>query len=64
MDRRKAVEEMARGLDKPTDARTMQQIAEMQKCLSVMTQMSSELNSMSQADALGLAGHMGFISTG
>lgn len=61
MDHRKVVEEMIRGLDKPQDVQTLQQITEMQKRLSVMTQMSS---SMSQADIVPIAGHMGFVSTG
>ena len=68
MDHRKAVEELLRSLNKPQEARTMQQLSEMQKRLSVMTQMSSELNTnpRSQPDLLGatLPGQMGFVSTG
>ncbi|PNY23651.1 Uncharacterized protein TCAP_06404 [Tolypocladium capitatum] len=52
LDHRRAVEDMIRGLNKPEDSRNLQQITEVQKRLSVMAKMTTELTAMPKAEIL------------
>ncbi|KAI6783893.1 ZnF C2H2 [Emericellopsis cladophorae] len=61
MDSRKAIEDMARSLENPEDARTVQQIADMQKLLGVMSQMS---NTMAHGTLMPASRPMEFASSG
>ncbi|RDA92845.1 hypothetical protein CP533_2882 [Ophiocordyceps camponoti-saundersi (nom. inval.)] len=50
LDHRHVVEDMVRGLNKPDDSRSLQQITEVQKRLSVMAKMTTELSAMPKAE--------------
>lgn len=46
LDQRQVVEEIVRGLNKPDDARSLQQIGDVQKRLAYMATMTKELSSL------------------
>lgn len=52
LDQRHAAEEIIRSMKKPDDARSLQQITEVQKRLSYMAKMTTELTSVPTADIL------------
>ncbi|KAJ6446619.1 zinc finger domain-containing protein [Purpureocillium lavendulum] len=52
LDHRRAVEAMIRGLHKPEDSRNLQQITEVQKHLSAMAKMTTDLSGMPKADIM------------
>jgi hypothetical protein len=64
MDRRKSVEEILRGLDKPEDTRSIQQIMEVQRHLTAMAKMTSEMSTPPKADILPAPSRRSFASTG
>lgn len=60
MDHRNAVEELLRGLNKPEDARNIQQISEMQARLVAMTKVTTDLNTVQSSDVP----HLAYMATG
>lgn len=50
LDQRRVVEEIVRGLNKPDDARSLQQIGDVQKRLAYMANMTKELSSVTTTD--------------
>lgn len=52
MNHRKAVEELLNGLEKPEDARNLHQIGEVQKRLSAMAKMTTDLTSVPDPESL------------
>ncbi|KAG5982524.1 hypothetical protein E4U55_001774 [Claviceps digitariae] len=52
LDQRRVVEEIVRGLDKPDDARSLQQIGDVQKRLAYMANMTKELSSVTTTDMI------------
>lgn len=62
LDHRRAVEDMIRALNKPEDSRNLQQITEVQKRLSAMAKMTSELAAVPKAEALQAPGRRSYVS--
>ncbi|KAF4507462.1 hypothetical protein G6O67_003954 [Ophiocordyceps sinensis] len=62
MDHRRVVEDMVRGLSKPEDSRSLQQITEVQKRLSVMAKMTTELTAMPKLEVFPALGRKSYVS--
>ncbi|PHH86834.1 hypothetical protein CDD83_9693 [Cordyceps sp. RAO-2017] len=62
LDHRRAVEDMVRGLGKPEDSRNLQQITEVQKHLSVMAKMTTELAAAPKTEVFPTAARRSYVS--
>lgn len=63
LDHRKAVEDILHGLEKPEDARNLQHITEVQKRLSAMAKMTSDL-AATKVETMSSTGRKNFVSGG
>lgn len=62
MDHRRAVEDMVRGLSEPEDSRNLHQITEVQKRLSVMAKMTTELTTKPKSEVFSVSGRKSYVS--
>ncbi|PHH76140.1 hypothetical protein CDD80_1772 [Ophiocordyceps camponoti-rufipedis] len=62
LDHRRAVEDMVRGLNKPEDTRSLQQITEVQKRLAVMAKMTTELSAMPKSEMFPAQSRRSYVS--
>ncbi|KJZ72900.1 hypothetical protein HIM_07663 [Hirsutella minnesotensis 3608] len=62
LDHRRVVEDMVRGLNKPEDSRSIQQISEVQKRLAVMVKLTTQLTGVPKSEVFPTPGRRGYVS--